>query len=494
MRFRAALSAVLLTPFLVLTAAPADAVPADVELIPSGRYVDVVVREIRQAKTSIHLTMYLIALPIHDPHSPVRQLVEALVQAHDRGVTVDVVLDQNADWDQAPTLGSQPLVWKNQPAYRYLRARGVSAAFDDPTILTHAKVLVIDRETVILGSTNWSEAALTRNVEATALIRSPAFAKTLLAALAVRAPPPVADDPGGVPVPWAFLRSRTLLGRMVRDEGAFDLYLHCLRVFGGARETSRALDYASLARALGVLDRPEREWRKAVRKVLYRLQRKYGLLTVSLRRDQAPAVTLTALPRAVGEAPAGDEAVVRLPDAYWEWGWDRRLPLPAKIMYLLALHYAAISPMAPVWFRSQADMAVAHGFSARHARDGLMVLRRHNLLEVRPGPLKFGRYADRPANRYRLNPLYDPAALERQAAALAAQYGPAVVQRASAYAALVYEDHNVQAIEQLIELEQAYGASVVRAAARKVGAMHGNNPKRTLVYLIGVIEGIGREE
>ena len=95
---------------LILVATPVFAHPADVELIPSGRYVDVVVREMRQAKTSIHLTMYLIALPIHDPHSPVRQLVEALVQAHDRGVTVDVVLDQNADWDQEPTLGSQPLV------------------------------------------------------------------------------------------------------------------------------------------------------------------------------------------------------------------------------------------------------------------------------------------------------------------------------------------------------------------------------------------------
>lgn len=50
---------------LVVLCATSPAFPyqADVELIPQGRYVEVALREIQQAKTSIHLTMYLITLP-----------------------------------------------------------------------------------------------------------------------------------------------------------------------------------------------------------------------------------------------------------------------------------------------------------------------------------------------------------------------------------------------------------------------------------------------
>ena len=484
---KATLPTIFLT---LLLAAPAYPHQADVELIPPGRYVEVALREIEQAKSSIHLIMYLIALPLHDPDSPVHRLLDALVSAKERGVAVRVVLDQNFDWDQGPVLGSQPLVWKNRPAARYMEARGIPVVFDDETTLTHAKALVIDRKTVIVGSTNWSEVALTRNVEATALIRSAAFARDLLESVVPRGSPgPAPGDERGVPVPWAFLGSRAWLGRMAsaKDEGAFDLVLHLVKTFGGWRGGSQVVGYEPLAAALGVQGRVERERRKAVWNVLYRLQHTYGLLTVEIRRNQEPVITLTALP-----PTTPDDPVVRVPAAYWEWGWDRQLPLPGKVLYLLARHYATISPTAPVWFRSQADLAAAHGFAPCYAQDGLMILRRRNLLEVQPGPLAFGQYADRPANRYRVNPLYDPALLAQQVAALDARYGKAAVTRAKAYAALVYEDSDVQAIEQVIQLEEALGPAVVRAAARKVGALHGNNPKRTMAYLIGTIEGMGR--
>ena len=163
--------AVFLTALLV--SAPVFAHPAEVENIPSSRYFEVTLNEIQQAKSSIRLTMYLFVLPV-DRESKVRRLADALIEARKRGVDVKVVLDRNA-W-QDPTA-------KNLEAFRYLRDRNVEVFYDDEGKQTHAKAMVIDGQTVILGSSNWSESALSRNVEANVLIRSKELAAELLAGL-----------------------------------------------------------------------------------------------------------------------------------------------------------------------------------------------------------------------------------------------------------------------------------------------------------------------
>ena len=155
-----------------LFSAPAFGHPAEVENIPSNRYFEITLNEIQQAKSSIWLTMYLIALPPKRLGSKAYRRADALAQARERGVEVKVVLD-------GPAAVGDPAD-KNDRAYRYLRERGAEVFYDDEKRLTHAKALVIDGETVILGSTNWSEAALTRNVEANVLIRSKELAGEIL--------------------------------------------------------------------------------------------------------------------------------------------------------------------------------------------------------------------------------------------------------------------------------------------------------------------------
>lgn len=46
--------------------------------------------------------------------------------------------------------------------------------------LMHAKAVVVDAEACIIGSANFTDAGTTRNIEAGVLLRSPAFARTLL--------------------------------------------------------------------------------------------------------------------------------------------------------------------------------------------------------------------------------------------------------------------------------------------------------------------------
>jgi phosphatidylserine/phosphatidylglycerophosphate/cardiolipin synthase-like enzyme len=85
-------------------------------------------------------------------------LWDGLLAAALRGVRVRVLLDAS-DWAAEITEG-------NRPAIEFLLERGIEARFDDPGVTTHAKLVIIDRRRVILGSTNWNEHAFTEQAQA----------------------------------------------------------------------------------------------------------------------------------------------------------------------------------------------------------------------------------------------------------------------------------------------------------------------------------------
>ena len=93
-------------------------------------------------------------------------LVEAVGRAVARGVRVIVVLD--TDMASHPTAKTAAL-----------RATGASVRLS-PGILLHHKVIVADRETVVLGSANFSQAAFEKNDENILVIRSAAFATAMI--------------------------------------------------------------------------------------------------------------------------------------------------------------------------------------------------------------------------------------------------------------------------------------------------------------------------
>lgn len=470
-------------------AAAAWAYPAEVENIPSDRYFKVTLNEIQQAKSSIHVVMYLIALPPTRVGSKVYPLVDALAEAKSRGVAVRVVLDRSIGWAEDSHLGFWDSAGKNSRAYRYLRERGVEVFFDEEAVLTHAKALVIDGRTVIIGSANWSEAAFTRNMEANVLVRSEGLAREMLEGFkALKLYAPEFKTTGAVPVPWAFLNSKRLLGRMVsaHDERAFDAYLYLLKTLHENEEGKGTLDIDAFERELGIRGKDEGNNRRAAGRVLGRLQDKYRLISFSYGRSKDPTVSLKAI--------GGNREAVEVPFAYWEWGWSKKLTFTGRAMFLLGQMYSALSPSAPVWFRSTGDLAKIHGFSRAFVEDGLMNLRRHNLVEVEPGKLGLPDYGDRDANQYAPNPLYDPTKLEQAFQKLEERYGKEKVKKAAGYLSLVYEDSDVEAAERLIILEEEFGSEAVHQAVQVVEKMSGNNPKKTVGYLLATILGIGRRE
>jgi hypothetical protein len=100
------------------------------------------------ASTAIDVCMFHIAQP--SSTHPTFQLLEALRRAHDRGVTVRVLVDSDEKTD--PYLSTVI----NANAKRFLLDAGIACRSDRTDRLLHSKFLIIDNKVVVLGSHNWS--------------------------------------------------------------------------------------------------------------------------------------------------------------------------------------------------------------------------------------------------------------------------------------------------------------------------------------------------
>ncbi len=132
-----------------LSVFPARPESWEVYFSPDGGGTDAIVRELSRAKTSIRVQAYTFTS---------RAIAKALVEAKRRGVDVCVILD------------------KSQRGERYTSADfiahgGIPVLIDANHAIAHDKVMVIDGETVITGSFNFTNAAESRNAENLLIIR-----------------------------------------------------------------------------------------------------------------------------------------------------------------------------------------------------------------------------------------------------------------------------------------------------------------------------------
>lgn len=110
---------------------------------PKGGAQEAVVREINAAKRSIRVQAYsFTSAPI----------ASALVDAHKRGVKVEALLD---DSNQTARYSSAT----------FLTNAGVPVLIDGAHAIAHSKIILVDSETIITGSFNFSKAAEERNAE-----------------------------------------------------------------------------------------------------------------------------------------------------------------------------------------------------------------------------------------------------------------------------------------------------------------------------------------
>jgi phosphatidylserine/phosphatidylglycerophosphate/cardiolipin synthase-like enzyme len=121
---------------------------------PKGGCTQAVVAELDKAKTSIRVQAYsFTSAPI----------AKALVDAHKRGVKIEVILD------------------KSQKSQHYTEADFIAHAeiptfIDSTHSIAHNKVIIIDNETVLTGSFNFTKAAEEHNAENLLVIHDKALA------------------------------------------------------------------------------------------------------------------------------------------------------------------------------------------------------------------------------------------------------------------------------------------------------------------------------
>ena len=123
--------------------------PIEVYFSPHGGCTEAIIKELNKAKNTVLVQAYsFTSAPI----------AKAVLNAHKRGVKVDVILDKSQRTD------------KYSPATFFSNA-GIPVKIDAQHAIAHNKVMIIDGETVITGSFNFTKAAEEKNAENLLVIR-----------------------------------------------------------------------------------------------------------------------------------------------------------------------------------------------------------------------------------------------------------------------------------------------------------------------------------
>lgn len=117
---------------------------------PGGGCTAAVVKEIGNARREVLAQAYsFTSAPI----------TKALLEAHKRGVHVSILLDKSQRSERYSSL-------------TFFNNAGMNVKIDDAHAIAHNKVMIIDGETIITGSFNFTKAAEEKNAENLLVIRN----------------------------------------------------------------------------------------------------------------------------------------------------------------------------------------------------------------------------------------------------------------------------------------------------------------------------------
>jgi phosphatidylserine/phosphatidylglycerophosphate/cardiolipin synthase-like enzyme len=152
---------VLSISLLILLSIPVFAFQAEITKVcfsPNGGCTESIVKEITNAKSEILVQAYsFTSAPI----------AKAMTDAFKRGVKVEAILDKSQRKER-------------YTAATFLVNAGIPTFIDDKHAIAHNKIMIIDRETVITGSFNFTKAAEEKNAENLLIIKDKELAKVYI--------------------------------------------------------------------------------------------------------------------------------------------------------------------------------------------------------------------------------------------------------------------------------------------------------------------------
>ncbi|RJR44323.1 MAG: phospholipase D family protein [Deltaproteobacteria bacterium] len=127
-----------------------DKVPVKIYFSPNGGCTEAIVSELNKAKGEVLVQAYsFTSMPI----------AKALVEVHNRGVHTEIILDKSQRREK-------------YSAADFTAHLGIPTYIDTVHAIAHNKVIIIDKETVITGSFNFTRAAEEKNAENLLIIKS----------------------------------------------------------------------------------------------------------------------------------------------------------------------------------------------------------------------------------------------------------------------------------------------------------------------------------
>lgn len=132
----------------------------EVHFSPNGGCTEAILRELAAAKRSVCIQAYSFTS---------KPIAEAILKTHERGVKVEAVLDKSNRSSQ-------------YSGATFLLNQGIPVLIDDRHTIAHNKVIIVDEQTVITGSFNFTSAAESSNAENLLILHDcPAVAAQYLA-------------------------------------------------------------------------------------------------------------------------------------------------------------------------------------------------------------------------------------------------------------------------------------------------------------------------
>ncbi len=326
------------------------------------------------AKKSIVISMYSINLGT-EARNPVRLLLDDLLEARERGVSVTLYLNTRfRDADKAKKS------FVESPVFEKLKnARCVIYLMPSHRRL-HDKLIIVDNRYVVEGSANWSISAFKNNFESSTLIDSPDLARIKLARLEnllefskprkerFYTPLYMENLPKNLTISKGLLLNKKYFSNMVarHDNRSLDLYLLLL---AHSQATGKEDFFVSLEAMALSLDMP-RSWtytalRRQVIKSLKKLQNRYHLINVKFFYGRDAAAALIGIPGGYFTIPA--DSIIRTKDAQ----------LTMRLKFLLLIEALLKDEEKDLYYTSQPALAKRFNVHETTIRAAFKDLRKH---------------------------------------------------------------------------------------------------------------------
>jgi len=427
-------------------------------LLPNPDFLKWLLGAVDKARKSVVIVNYMATLK-EGQKGAVQKVAAALVSAIRRGVKVQVVLEGNK-------LGENYLFWK------VLKDAGADCWMDTSITFIHTKAILIDDKTLCIGSHNITAAALVYHEEisltttdADAIRR---FKRELEKYTEQRRMIGEASKEG-VLLPATIMEPLVKIKRSIAPH-VYYLYLLLCRSDKG-RPKPVSID--------------AEEWAKNLELPTYKVSAGERVTSLLEYMDEKLGiVSLNGKSGVVKRRPVPQSKIkILLPDAFWDFGWHRRLSMEALHFYLTGEVERQTSPNAPWWRLKRDQIAARYGFQKQLVNRAQRELMRYDLLEVlyETATSVYQRYI-RYMNYFRQNPFYDYGKRTAQIAALEGRYSRQFFAIAQKIAQKLSIDSDAERFEALCRYIAESGINKGRAVLRAISNLKPFSSRLTFGY------------